>query len=986
MAHLIVTTPSANHWSGDLTLDANTFGGNAGLVAVMHRTGLADVTSAKVVVVIDQNAPTIVPSWNANQWWALDAGITLTATATDDRTFVTSASLILPDGGTISGTVAPGTVRFQLPATVVGSPGAAVTVPVSLAATDGAGNSALSPDASVISVDDQPPAIAPVALDPAVWRNGPLDLNANVGDGAGSGLASTSLLLNGAFTPGASDGGGGFNYHVDLSGLTATEAAVSFQIVGVDNVGNQGDAGFTLNVDNVPPVINGAQIDTAFDGTDSTSQGWFQGPTVAPGAGAVVVSAAISDANLVTSGSNRPIAIANGAPFFGTFDAGTNRWLFSIPRSVGINANAPVAVSFDAQDLAGNHPASVPSLSLQFDDVPASSFIPAIPPDTSWRPRSGTSGILVTFGSSPRSGFASVALKVAGQPDAPCTLNVDWLCSLAATDAPAGQETILPISVVAKSVTGVASSSNGTRRFDDASPVVSNANAVPYPGASTWGHDGSHYTLRDNGTIFTFTAYDCGAGVSSVASFGFSPQLATRNVSLTDSGSRVTCGNGVVAAVYNVTVTGNLSTATPGAFGGADNVGTVSVTVQDGVANQAGSSKTFNATRRLWQTSNFGAVSIALGPTLAAGTGSSVVGLRLSDGANLWTSTAPNGGSLLAGPVVGGTAGSPAVFYASSADNPAIITEVTAQNGSPLRTCSLEAALPLASSCSDPGGAITDPTLQQGHYRTAALAVAADGSLAFTQGLLKHGFNSATTNDCGVAQYWAGTMTASSCSSWFTSGANSTNGHYISQLTIGRSGRTFQLDNNFNFIATGGPTNLNEVTLGSATTTTQATCSSIVLADNGGNDSAICNPNRYTFNGAWSTTFSGGGSAFITAPAQGVYLGAAGYNLSNGGLAFGFSGSALAVDASSAVVYLNSGSSLVANAFNGGAVGAQLWALPSLSVSDSLMDKSGNLYVVSGGQVFAMATDSAGLTGGVAWPTRARDACRSSNLEYSCPW
>ncbi len=984
----VVATPSGNHWSGTLTLNATAFGGSADLVAVMHRTGLADVTSAKVTILVDQNAPSISPSWNASQWWALDAGITVIAAATDDRSGVVSASLILPDGGTASGALTPTTATFTLPASAVGAPGAAVTVPVSLGATDLAGNSTLRPDASTLSVDDQPPAIALVTLDSTVWRNGLLDVNAGVGDGTGSGLAGTSLLLNGAFTPGTPDGGGGFNYHVDLSALPATEAVVGFQVVGVDRVGNQADAGFNLKVDNILPIFNGVKIETPFDGTDAANQGWFQGPTAAPSAGAIAISAVVSDSYLVMTGTHRPAAIINGTSFYGTLNALTGRWGFSIPRSVGLNASAPVAVSFDAQDLAGNHPNPLPSLSLQFDDVPASSFTPVVAADTTWHVRAGNLAVNLSFGAAPRSGFASVLLTVASQADVICTSSspLAWSCPLPTTDAPAAQEGALAFSAVAKSITKVTASAGGSRKIDDLGPVISNSAAIPYPAGALWGHDGSHFTLRDSGTIYTFTAYDCGAGVGAVASFGFSPQLATRNVSLSDSGAKQSCANGNSASIYNVAVTGDLSTSALGAFAGADNSLDLSVTVKDGLGQASVSTKTVNATRRLWRTANIGAGSLALGPTLAVGQASSVTGLRLSDGASLWTSNAPNGGSILAGPVVGGTAANPVVFYGSAADTPVLITAISPQNGVGVQPdCGFEVAVSLPASCGDPGGAITDPTAQ-GHYRTAALAVQTDGTLAFTQGLLKHGFNNVTSNDCGNARYWAGTMSAGSCSLWFSPGQNSTNGHYINQLAIGRSGHAFLLDNTFNFIAAGGPTNIDEINLGSATLVPGSACSSMVLADNAGSDSALCSPARYTFTGSWSTSWSGGGSALITAPAQGVYLSTAGYNLSTGALAFAFTGTAVAVDWSSSVVYLSTGSALVANAFNGGTVGAQLFALPSTGGTDAVMDKSGILYVISGGQVLAMATDTAGLTAGAAWPVRARDACRSSNLEYACPY
>jgi hypothetical protein len=184
---------------------------------------------------------------------------------------------------------------------------------------------------------------------------------------------------------------------------------------------------------------------------------------------------------------------------------------------------------------------------------------------------------------------------------------------------------------------------------------------------------------------------------------------------------------------------------------------------------------------------------------------------------------------------------------------------------------------------------------------------------------------------------------------------------------------------------------LEEVT--GSTVTPGPACAGAVLTDNGGNDSVLCGGGRYTFTGAFSpNNWAGvGGNALVTAPSLGVFLWSAGYNLSNGALAFNFTGTAWAVDASaSPVLYYASGATLSANRFTSTGVGASAWGLPILpgtSISDLVMDKSGNLYVASGGQVSAIATDSPGLgTGSYGWPVRARDACRSSNLEFACPY
>ena len=78
-------------------------------------------------------------------------------------------------------------------------------------------------------------------------------------------------------------------------------------------------------------------------------------------------------------------------------------------------------------------------------------------------------------------------------------------------------ETPLAINVVASTVTKVSSTGTGTRNFDGAPPTIIATAAIPYPAAATgtplaWSHDGSHFNLRDSGTLYGFTAFDCGGG------------------------------------------------------------------------------------------------------------------------------------------------------------------------------------------------------------------------------------------------------------------------------------------------------------------------------------------------------------------------------------------------------------------------------------------------------------------------------------------
>jgi hypothetical protein len=134
--------------------------------------------------------------------------------------------------------------------------------------------------------------------------------------------------------------------------------------------------------------------------------------------------------------------------------------------------------------------------------------------------------------------------------------------------------------------------------------------------------------------------------------------------------------------------------------------------------------------------------------------------------------------------------------------------------------------------------------------------------------------------------------------------------------------------------------------------------------------------------------------ALVTAPSLDRFLNASqAFTISGGALAFNLPASpAWAVDASATpVLYTTSGgatSSVFANFIGTAGVGGAAWALPGVpgAITDLVLDKSGILYVASGGQVSALITDSPGLATGLSWPIRSHDACRSSNLEYACPY
>src|SRR5205085_2332293 len=98
------------------------------------------------------------------------------------------------------------------------------------------------------------------------------------------------------------------------------EGAVALQVVGTDAVGNLADAGFSINVDNIPPVIGDARIDSAADVTDLSGKAWFKGPTINPTGAVIQVSMVVTDTNTVNSPAAS--AMVGGSSYPGTFGAG----------------------------------------------------------------------------------------------------------------------------------------------------------------------------------------------------------------------------------------------------------------------------------------------------------------------------------------------------------------------------------------------------------------------------------------------------------------------------------------------------------------------------------------------------------------------------------------------------------------------------------------------------------------------------------------
>jgi hypothetical protein len=201
-----------------------------------------------------------------------------------------------------------------------------------------------------------------------------------------------------------------------------------------------------------------------------------------------------------------------------------------------------------------------------------------------------------------------------------------------------------------------------------------------------------------------------------------------------------------------------------------------------------------------------------------------------------------------------------------------------------------------------------------------------------------------------------------------------------------------------------GGTVVKTVTMGATTP------SPLVVFGNGGGELIFLDDGtRWDFSGtSWSSTPAAGGFGWPLATGIGadfsalvVSRGASSFmvNTLGGatvGLAVPFAGGATTpmVDAAGTVFLTdrNAVGEVVGLALNGsagfGGVTVPSHTFPA-TISDLVVAKNGVLFVVSGGQVFALQSDSPGLgtdTNSQFWPTRDRDACRSRNLSFACPW
>jgi hypothetical protein len=904
--------------------------------------------------------------------------VTFTATAADTGATLGTAVVKSGSNGTWEGTLVLDRTSFAGAANL-------------RAAVHRAGSELLSTPVS-LQIDQTAPSVA-VQFDgtQTFTRDATIEVSATITDDHA--IASAQLVLPDGGTYDGAASGNVYTFTVPASDVVeqGAEAAVPFTIVATDVAGNREglDDASALQVDDSAPVLTSPALDSGFDGVDGQGQGWLRGPTADPLAGDVVVYVQIDEAFVTPAGPGAPVAIVGGASYPGV--AAGNRWTFSLPRSIGAGATAPVSVSFAVTDQVGHPAASSPSLALQFDDVPPSTFAPTVSTDATWYARSPDVKVplVVSIPGSPRSGVAGVALRIGGQADVGCTGAADsWICVLPTTLAPAAAESVLSVTVAASSVTGVAATATTTRNVDDAPPVISAAPLVPYPAATSasdrWGHDGAHFTMRDNRSLYRFSAWDCGAGVSGVTAFSTSPVLASAGAATSDSGARHACDNGTSAIVYDVSVAADLSVA--GAFPAADNLLSVAATVADGVqsasrptgAHSASASRTdIQVTRRLWQTPAGNFSHVAIGPTIVVSGPSGMSGLSPTDGTALWSNPVVP----VSGPAIGGTA-SAAIGYYSTGSNTSENTLVAFDplTGAVSKSCIVPATPSLPAGCRSVASS----------FRNSALALGSDGSGLLLASTGTRGVDT-QGNGCGAQRATFGQIANGACS--FNGAALTAQAE---GLQVGHAGRAFVASDIYDFaFDTPGDVTLAEVAAaGGPVTQSSVAATSCILTDQAGSDSPLCDGSRYVWNGAgFAGPSYNSGPADVSLPGSDLYFAAGNaYALSSGAAAFAGSGAVLAVDASpNPIAYVAAGGSVQAVYVGASSFGAQPFGLPALLdtvVSDLALDRHGTLYVVSGnGQVSAMATDSPGLaTQGFGWATRGRDACRSSSLDFTCPF
>lgn len=624
-------------------------------------------------------------------------------------------------------------------------------------------------------------------------------------------------------------------------------------------------------------------------------------------------------------------------------------------------------------------------------------------------------GVTATLPGLPASGVASVtltpatgsAIVLAG------TTSTTYGFTLQTTAAAPGIEGPFSFTVAVKTVVQQSANASGSRNVDDVAPTMGPITVLkPTPGSGplAFGHDGIFFNLTDGSLpVLTFIGYDCGSGLNGPNNgSSIVPGPGSAPISSVASGATFTCPNQNIAKVYTYTLALDPATIARSSLPNENNSVPISIGLADPLGHGVGAGPSIPVTRRLWQSASIGATKIALGPQLFTLGSGGLIAVNKATGANTtWDAQATVAGADVA---VGGTSANPLVYWLSSSSVSAgqMVVSPANLNSPSSFGCSIGAKASNSTTGRCLVNAIGDPI--GGFINTTTKGAAIEGIVVRDSGAAIGTALNITTGssyDCV-----AGVTTTSSSSSVVTTintgsacpalavevNAPALHGASLFGLTNDTGGpQAFPL--------AGGSSSVSNGTGAIQLTASVTASGESVYLDSG---------QRWDYsNGVWGT--SAAATGFVGLPLIGlgtdfgalaVARGTTTYVVTN--LLAGTRGvypatggaRALAIDGAGTAFLsgVNVAADVVGvsiNSTNG--FGSVTWpgrAFPA-AIDDLVIDQSGVIYVASGGQVFALQTDSPGLgtdttkasaNNQSSWPARGRDACRSRNLSFSCPW
>jgi hypothetical protein len=868
---------------------------------------------------------------------------------------------------------------------------------------DGFGNVASA--AYSVSVDDSPPAITqPNADVDKNWHSGlpgsttsQITVIASIDDqGSGVFAAPALALPDGGVVSTAHLLAGGDAQHgrwqydaFSAPADSALDGQITLTATAVDGVGNVGASGqaIKVNVDNVPPSFNG------FSHTPD-GNGFYRGPSVAfaNDPAALDIKLAIIESHLASVVATLP----GSGQVQGLLQI-DGKVHFAIPRSIGLGGGKKT-VSFKATDLANNSAQS--SLDLWFDDVPPS-FTTASD-DTWYSQQNGAIPTSLTLSAMPLSGIASVTLNAGSAPSCQSSgVSSDGLTyrfTFAGSCADAGKEDWWPLSMTVTNGVGVEGTSPTKRRIDGAPPAVQ-VEAILYPAAAPppldYSHDGSHFNLREgNVGLVTFMTWDCGGGLSASlpASYSIGGNPGTRSVSCQPSGAFATCKSGMTPAMMRCTVAADLASTAPWSYAGLENAVGVGLAVGDTFGHPNSASTNINVTRRLWKSGPNGLQRAAAGPpphVFVGGTSGMFAFDRVNGNGTQWTSTAVG-----LGPAVSPNGGDPLVYWVDGTQGP-------------LRAASATFAFSDRSRCGfSSGSGVT-------YGAFSGLPILNDGRVAASISWSRDVTTCVTT--CGCSDECTDRccrVCTTDCQTSTQEGTNSValraGGCEASPLSTAEG--NVVLGRGWYYWAAGGLT-ASWLSGSSSRSVASSASHTVVFEWSDGDAVAGDDGTRRDFNGSswiapvslpllsWPFSVTSFGSLIVgnmggnwgVQRVDGLGMGTA--------LAPASTSVAPIIDSSTSptLVYLGSptggGSEwlLAAPLTTSGGFDPIQFAVPfGAPINDLVLASDGSLLVVSGGAVAVIVTDSRGLgtgSGGAnAWPAPGRDACKSFNLDFACPY